>query len=65
MRSLQSGRDGEVTGVIGAGQDITDLRALTTEQQRVAEDLSRLIETARRRGLSFFLEQCEGDGSGT
>uniref|UniRef100_A0A7S4V013 histidine kinase n=1 Tax=Alexandrium monilatum TaxID=311494 RepID=A0A7S4V013_9DINO len=40
------GPNGEVTGVIGVGQDITELRAVMVEQQRVAEDLSRFIETA-------------------
>jgi len=36
----------EVTGVIGVGQDITQIREITKEQERVADDLSRLIETA-------------------
>jgi len=40
------GRDDEVIGVIGVGQDITELRKITAEQQRVADDLQRLIETA-------------------
>jgi len=44
--TTRRGADGEVTGVIGVGQDITELRNATREQQRVADDLSRLIETA-------------------
>jgi PAS domain S-box-containing protein len=40
------GSDGEIIGVIGVGQDITELRQATAEQQRIADDLSRLIETA-------------------
>ena len=35
-----------ITGVIGVGQDITEFRVATMEQQRVAEDLARAIETA-------------------
>jgi len=44
--TTRRGADGEVTGVIGVGQDITELRKVTAEQQRVADDLQRLIETA-------------------
>merc|ERR1719305_2076526 len=38
--------EGKVTGVIGVGQDITDLREIMAEQKRIADELSRLIETA-------------------
>eukprot|EP00928_Gymnodinium_smaydae_P025619 TRINITY_DN2034_c0_g1_i3.p1 TRINITY_DN2034_c0_g1~~TRINITY_DN2034_c0_g1_i3.p1 ORF type:complete len:1797 (-),score=398.49 TRINITY_DN2034_c0_g1_i3:86-5419(-) len=44
--TTRRGGDGEVTGVIGVGQDITRIREITREQQRVAEDLSRLIDSA-------------------
>ena len=44
--TTRRGRDGEVTGVIGVGQDITAIREITRDQQRVADDLSRLIDTA-------------------
>merc|ERR1719277_404484 len=44
--TTRRGADGEVTGVIGVGQDITELRAVTAEQHRIADDLSRLIESA-------------------
>jgi len=46
LNATRRGADGEVTGVIGVGQDITELRKVTAEQQMVAEDLQRLIETA-------------------
>ena len=35
-----------MTGSIGAGQDITQSREITSEQDRVADNLSRLIESA-------------------
>ncbi|CAK0908113.1 unnamed protein product, partial [Prorocentrum cordatum] len=38
--------NGDVTGVVGVGQDITEIRKVLTESKTVAEDLSRLIETA-------------------
>jgi len=44
--TTRRGADGEVTGVIGVGQDITELRSITKEQHRIADDLQRLIETA-------------------
>ena len=37
---------GALTGVIGVGQDITELRKATAEQQQATNDLRRLIETA-------------------
>ena len=37
---------GTVTGVVGVGQDITEIQKVLTESKTVAEDLSRLIETA-------------------
>lgn len=37
---------GEVTGVVGVGQDITELNQVMAESKRVADDLMRLIETA-------------------
>jgi len=52
--TARCGADGKITGVIGVGQDITTLRATTMEHQRIADDLSRLIETTNaphlRRG---------------
>eukprot|EP00927_Polykrikos_kofoidii_P021765 TRINITY_DN20509_c0_g2_i1.p1 TRINITY_DN20509_c0_g2~~TRINITY_DN20509_c0_g2_i1.p1 ORF type:complete len:3301 (-),score=769.44 TRINITY_DN20509_c0_g2_i1:57-9083(-) len=44
--TARRGPDGEVIGVIGVGQDITRIREVTSEQERIADDLSRLIETA-------------------
>lgn len=44
--TTRRGPDGEVIGVIGVGQDITQIREITSEHERVADDLSRLIETA-------------------
>ena len=44
--TTRRGPNGEVTGVIGVGQDITEIREITGEQERVADDLSRLIDTA-------------------
>ena len=41
--TTRSGPNDEVTGSIGAGQDITQSREITSEQDRVADDLSRLI----------------------
>jgi len=37
---------GEVTGVIGVGQDITEMRTAMAEQQRIADGLARFIQTA-------------------
>ncbi len=37
---------GNVTGVVGVGQDITHLKTAMQDSKTVAEDLSRLIETA-------------------
>lgn len=42
----RTGADGSVIGVIGVGQDITQIRSITAEQQRFADDLARLIENA-------------------
>eukprot|EP00930_Biecheleria_cincta_P101740 TRINITY_DN933_c0_g1_i1.p1 TRINITY_DN933_c0_g1~~TRINITY_DN933_c0_g1_i1.p1 ORF type:complete len:2241 (-),score=455.68 TRINITY_DN933_c0_g1_i1:336-6929(-) len=44
--TTRRGPNGEITGVIGVGQDITRIREITKEQERVADDLSRLIESA-------------------
>ena len=44
--TTRRGPNDEVTGVIGGGQDITQIREVTKEQERVADDLSRLIESA-------------------
>jgi len=38
--------DGNITGVVGVGQDITDLRHIMVESKRVADDLTRVIDTA-------------------
>ena len=37
---------GSVIGVVGVGKDITDLAQALAEQERVADDLTRLIDTA-------------------
>ncbi|KAK3279432.1 hypothetical protein CYMTET_12687 [Cymbomonas tetramitiformis] len=39
-------KNGEVTGVVGVGQDITERKKAEGELQRVAEDLRALIDTA-------------------
>eukprot|EP00931_Biecheleriopsis_adriatica_P113086 TRINITY_DN8800_c0_g1_i1.p1 TRINITY_DN8800_c0_g1~~TRINITY_DN8800_c0_g1_i1.p1 ORF type:complete len:1688 (+),score=411.50 TRINITY_DN8800_c0_g1_i1:35-5065(+) len=44
--TTRRGPDNEIIGVIGVGQDITAMREITKEQERVADDLSRLIESA-------------------
>jgi len=44
--TTRRGADGNITGVIGVGQDITKIKQITMEQERIADDLSRLIETA-------------------
>jgi len=44
--TTRRGPDGATIGVIGVGQDITLINAMTAEQQRVADDLSRLIDSA-------------------
>jgi len=44
--TTRRGPNGEVIGVIGVGQDITRIREITKEQERIADDLSRLIESA-------------------
>jgi PAS domain S-box-containing protein len=38
--------DGAVTGVVGVGQDISQLNEATANAKHVADDLTRLIETA-------------------
>jgi len=44
--TTRRGPNNEITGVIGVGQDITQIREMNEEQSRVADDLSRLIESA-------------------
>jgi PAS domain S-box-containing protein len=44
--TTRRGPDGTVTGVVGVGQDITEIRDMGAEMARVADDLQRLIETA-------------------
>eukprot|EP00425_Heterocapsa_triquetra_P039042 CAMPEP_0195078292 /NCGR_PEP_ID=MMETSP0448-20130528/20509_1 /TAXON_ID=66468 /ORGANISM="Heterocapsa triquestra, Strain CCMP 448" /LENGTH=437 /DNA_ID=CAMNT_0040111019 /DNA_START=40 /DNA_END=1350 /DNA_ORIENTATION=+ len=44
--TTRRGPGGEVIGVIGVGQDITKIREITREQERIADDLSRLIDFA-------------------
>ena len=44
--TTRRGPNDEVIGVIGVGQDITQICEITKEQERVADDLSRLIESA-------------------
>ncbi|CAK0900951.1 unnamed protein product, partial [Prorocentrum cordatum] len=49
---------GKVTGVLGVGQDITPMRKALTESKTVAEDLSRLIETANAPIFGVSVEGC-------
>jgi PAS domain S-box-containing protein len=44
--TTRRGADGEVVGVISVGQDITELRAITAEQQNIVDDLGWLVENA-------------------
>eukprot|EP00930_Biecheleria_cincta_P101742 TRINITY_DN933_c0_g2_i2.p1 TRINITY_DN933_c0_g2~~TRINITY_DN933_c0_g2_i2.p1 ORF type:complete len:2380 (-),score=509.92 TRINITY_DN933_c0_g2_i2:507-7646(-) len=44
--TTRRGQHGEITGVTGVGQDITRIREITKDQERIADDLSRLIEYA-------------------
>ena len=37
---------GEIIGVVGVGQDITELKQVMAEAKRVVDDLTRLIDTA-------------------
>lgn len=37
---------GKITGVVGVGQDITEVNQAMAESKRIADDLMRLIETA-------------------
>eukprot|EP00928_Gymnodinium_smaydae_P004211 TRINITY_DN11461_c0_g1_i3.p1 TRINITY_DN11461_c0_g1~~TRINITY_DN11461_c0_g1_i3.p1 ORF type:complete len:1936 (+),score=506.74 TRINITY_DN11461_c0_g1_i3:44-5809(+) len=54
--TTRRGPNGEVIGVIGVGQDITTIREITGEQQRVADDLQRLIDTANAPIFGVDLE---------
>ena len=38
--------DGKIIGVVGVGQDITELNKVRVEQDRIANDLTQLIDTA-------------------
>jgi PAS domain S-box-containing protein len=38
--------DGETVGVVGVGQDITELNKVLVEQERISKDLTQLIDTA-------------------
>eukprot|EP00930_Biecheleria_cincta_P101746 TRINITY_DN933_c0_g2_i6.p1 TRINITY_DN933_c0_g2~~TRINITY_DN933_c0_g2_i6.p1 ORF type:complete len:1611 (-),score=330.60 TRINITY_DN933_c0_g2_i6:507-5339(-) len=44
--TTRRGQHGEITGVTGVGQDITRIREMSKDQERIADDLSRLIEFA-------------------
>lgn len=48
-------KDGTIKGVIFVGQNITELRKVMAEQQRVAEELTALIDTAN---VPIFFYQC-------
>ena len=45
--TTRRGPKDEVICVISVGQDSTQIRDITKEQERVADDLSRLIESAK------------------
>ena len=38
--------DGEIVGVVGVGQDITEIKQSQAEMSQIAADLKMLIETA-------------------
>ena len=44
--TIRRGPSAEVIGAIGVGQDITQAREIAKEQERSADDLSRLIDSA-------------------
>ncbi|MDM8521726.1 PAS domain S-box protein [Anaerolineales bacterium HSG6] len=44
--STRRSAQGEIIGVIGVGQDITELDSYRSEMERVAQDLTQLIDTA-------------------
>eukprot|EP00930_Biecheleria_cincta_P053498 TRINITY_DN3901_c0_g1_i2.p1 TRINITY_DN3901_c0_g1~~TRINITY_DN3901_c0_g1_i2.p1 ORF type:complete len:3527 (-),score=831.98 TRINITY_DN3901_c0_g1_i2:238-9594(-) len=56
--TTRRGPNGEVIGVIGVGQDITQIREITSEQERIADDLSRLIENANAPIFGVDLYGC-------
>ncbi len=47
--TTRRGPNDEVIGVLGVGQDITQICEITKEQERVADVLSRLIDSAMRQ----------------
>lgn len=56
--TTRRGAGGEVTGVIGVGQDITEMRTAMQEQQRIADRLSRFIETANAPIFAVDTQGC-------
>ena len=54
--TTRRGPNGEVTGVIGVGQDITEIREITSNQEFIADDLSRLIQSANAPILGVDLD---------
>jgi len=50
--------DGTVVGVIGVGQDITELRRATRERQWVTDDLERPIETGNAPIIGVGADSC-------
>ena len=42
---------GAIVGVVGVGQDITEMKSAQAEQRRVANDLTLLIDTVRAPSL--------------
>ena len=52
--TTRRGPNDEVFGVLGVGQDITQICEITREQERVADVLSRLIDSAMRQSWRKF-----------
>ncbi|CAK0837076.1 unnamed protein product [Prorocentrum cordatum] len=44
--TARRGANGDITGVIGVGQDVTELNQISAQNHRMASDWQRLIETA-------------------
>lgn len=60
--ATRRGQNNEVIGVICVGQDITQINAMAAEQQRIADDLARLIDSAN---APIFGVDLKGAGRGS
>jgi hypothetical protein len=45
--SARRDANGSIVGVVGVGQDITGIEAAKKQRQLVADDLTRMIDSAR------------------